>query len=107
MTNTPKKITDPTEAALSAIQDALSIRDGAPQPEPASPSPPAATVQSEEPAPEPPWRAIRASAPGDGNGFDLETGVAQEQGALRPPGSEERESISEVLRTLQHRPART
>src|SRR5205809_6246381 len=100
MTNTPKKITDPTEAALSAIQDALSIRDGAPQPESTSPpSPPAAIVQIEEPAPEPPWRATRTSAPGDGNGFDLET----EQGALRPPGSEERESISEVLRTLQHR----
>src|SRR5439155_17685557 len=84
-------------------QDAISIRDGAPQPEPASASPPAATVQSEEPAPEPPWRATRTSAPGDGNGFDLET----EQGALRPPGSEERESISEVLLTLQRRPART
>src|SRR5947209_2470030 len=106
MTNTPKKITDPTEAALSAIQDALSIRDGAPQPEPASPSPPAA-MQSEEPAPEPPWRAIRTSDPGDGSGFDLETGVTQEHGALRPPGSEERQSISEVLRTLQRRPART
>ena len=27
MANNPKKIKDPTEAALSAIQDALSIRD--------------------------------------------------------------------------------
>jgi len=29
MANTPKKIKDPTEAALSAIQDALSARDAA------------------------------------------------------------------------------
>ena len=27
MANTPKKMKDPTEAALSAIQDALTVRD--------------------------------------------------------------------------------
>ena len=27
MANTPKKMKDPTEAALSAIQDALAVRD--------------------------------------------------------------------------------
>ena len=29
MANNPKKIVDPTEAALSAIQEALKVRDGA------------------------------------------------------------------------------
>ena len=32
MANNPKKITDPTEAALSAIQEALSTRDSAAEP---------------------------------------------------------------------------
>ncbi len=36
MANTPKKMKDPTEAALSAIQDALNVRDPAPEPAPAS-----------------------------------------------------------------------
>src|SRR5947199_2704538 len=30
MANNPRKVQDPTEAALSAIQDALSLRDGEP-----------------------------------------------------------------------------
>ena len=30
MANTPRKVQDPTEAALSAIQDALSLREGEP-----------------------------------------------------------------------------
>ena len=30
MANTPKKMKDPTEAALSAIQDALHVRDDNP-----------------------------------------------------------------------------
>ena len=34
MANTPKKMKDPTEAALSAIQDALTVRDTTPEPEP-------------------------------------------------------------------------
>ena len=38
MANTPKKITDPTEAALSAIQDALTARDTPVEAEPVNPS---------------------------------------------------------------------
>ena len=37
MANTPKKIKDPTEAALSAIQEALTARDAAVESEAASP----------------------------------------------------------------------
>ncbi len=33
MANNPKKIVDPTEAALSAIQEALKIRDDDDQPD--------------------------------------------------------------------------
>ena len=52
MANTPKKMKDPTEAALSAIQDALSVRDTPPHPN--NPSAPVST-RPEEPAPEQPW----------------------------------------------------
>ena len=37
MANTPKKMKDPTEAALSAIQDALQVRDVDKETEPGSP----------------------------------------------------------------------
>ena len=45
MANTPKKLQDPTEVALSAIQDALNLRDVPPGP-PAGRSEP-----SDEPEP--------------------------------------------------------
>ncbi|TMJ21205.1 MAG: hypothetical protein E6G96_21080, partial [Alphaproteobacteria bacterium] len=66
MANAPKKIKDPTEAALSAIQDALSIRDAPPDPvrdsaaevEHDSLSPPDMTsaTQHEDALSDPPWR---------------------------------------------------
>ena len=107
MANTPTKMTDPTEAALSAIRDALSIRDNPSEPEAAMapPLPPVADP-SEEPAPEPPWHAVRADV-SDGNGFDAALGGVQEPIALRPAVNGERESISQILQTLHRRPART
>src|SRR5258708_7074234 len=62
MANTPKKIKDPTEAALSAIQEALTARDAAVESEAASP-PAAQTTPAEEPVSEPPWRTVRSEAP--------------------------------------------
>jgi hypothetical protein len=58
MANTPKKIKDPTEAALSAIQDALSIRDPEPASEAPSP-PPVEDIPAEEGMAVPPWRKAR------------------------------------------------
>jgi len=54
MANTPKKMKDPTEAALSAIQDALQIRDDdtPAQPNSASPAP--------APSEEKPWPGLRS-----------------------------------------------
>ena len=49
MANTPKKMKDPTEAALSAIQGSLNVRD----PEPA-------TDAAEAPAAESPARVVPA-----------------------------------------------
>ena len=50
MANYPKKMKDPTEVALSAIQDALSIRDNPPESDPAA-SPPLPPVSVENEAP--------------------------------------------------------
>ncbi|HEY6992822.1 MAG TPA: hypothetical protein VH397_03860, partial [Xanthobacteraceae bacterium] len=108
MANTPKKITDPTEAALSAIQDALTARESAPEPEPGSPP---AAGEPRTPASDPlaqphahddelSWHTVRADPP-------LGEEQAQEQSALRPPANDDRESIGAILRSLQRRPART
>ena len=108
MANTPKKIKDPTEAALSAIQDALSIRDAAPEPEPDSLSPPEidAAASAEETLSEPPWRTVRSTSPVNEE-FEEEVRGPEEQGLLRRPANDDRESIGQILRTLQRRPART
>src|SRR6516164_629686 len=89
MANTPKKIKDPTEAALSAIQDALSARDAAQ----------AAPV--EESTSEPLWRAVPSATP------DEEPRQPEEQSLLRRAANDDRESIGQILRTLQRRPAHT
>src|SRR4051812_15400028 len=116
MANTPKKIKDPTEAALSAIQDALSIRDPAPdlvrdsaaEVEPDSLSPPdtASATQHEDALSEPPWRTARSSSSANEE-FEEDIRTPEEQGLLRRPANDDRESIGQILRTLQRRPART
>jgi len=106
MANTPKKMKDPTEAALSAIQDALTVRDTASEPAPIAPPPPQVT-HADEPVSEPPWRTVRSAAPVKDDLFDDEVRRSDEQGSLRRPANDDRESIGQILRTLQRRPART
>src|SRR5215216_6296153 len=71
MANTPKKIKDPTEAALSAIQDALSARD-------AAAAPPAPPVMPPEEAPLE-WRTTQTVTPGE------EVSQPEEQSLPRRP----------------------
>jgi hypothetical protein len=72
MANTPKKMKDPTEAALSAIQDALQIPgdDKPTQPNTASVTPPPNTATG---ADEKPWPGLRSKpsnkAPGASESF--------------------------------------
>src|SRR6266498_2921338 len=107
MANTPKKIKDPTEAALSAIQDALSARDAVEASardaaEAQAASPPAAQVTpAEEPTSEPTWRAVPSATP------DEESRQPVEQSLPRRAANDDRESIGQILRTLQRRPAHT
>src|SRR5438067_3085479 len=97
MANTPTKIKDPTEAALSAIQDALSARDEAV----AEPQAPAAApvAAAEEPTSE--CTTIQSAT------LDTEPGKAEEPSLPRRAANDDRESIGQILRTLQRRPART
>src|ERR1700730_5283742 len=116
MANTPKKIKDPTEAALSAIQDALSIRD--PEPAPEAPSPPSVEdIPDEEGMAVPPWRKARPGAPDTdedseapwraaGPAAPSEASAAEISGLSRRPANDDRESIGQILRSLQRRPAR-
>ena len=110
MANTPKKIKDPTEAALSAIQDALAVRDTTPaqDQEPDNLSQPdiEGAIPPEEPLSEPPWRAT-SSASSANEVVDEDVRSPEEQGLLRRPANDDRESIGQILRGLQRRPART
>src|SRR6266702_162046 len=113
MANTPKKIKDPTEAALSAIQDALSARDAVEASardaaEAQAASPPAAQVTpAEEPTSEPTWRAVPSATPDEESRQPEEPRQPEEQSLPRRAANDDRESIGQILRTLQRRPAHT
>ena len=106
MANTPKKMKDPTEAALSAIQDALNVRDPDPATERPSrwrrPSPNRIIFLPNRPRREPAWHA-------EPQGGILDDAVArlEEAATIRRPANDDRESIGQILRTMQRRPART
>ena len=102
MANNPKKIVDPTEAALSAIQEALKVRDEDDQPDHRAdsiPEPPASAMEDErwhdnQPAPAPTYyEPDEIGAP------------ASDQRAF--PANDDQQSIGQVLHALQKRPART
>src|SRR4051794_27338950 len=87
MANTTQKPKDPTEVALSAIQDALNIR---PTDLPVTPFPAAATEQA------PVTEAQVADL------FRAE----QTSDVLRHPANDDREQVGEMLQALQRRPTR-
>ena len=104
MANYPKKMKDPTEAALSAIQEALNIRDEeedhAPAPEPLAEEHETAALEHERPPLAPPvfHDDLRAEPIGS---RDLRPEVAP------PAANDDRQSIGQILQTLQRRPAHT
>src|SRR5262249_36098248 len=105
MANTPKKIKDPTEAALSAIQEALTARDAAVESEAASP-PAAQATPAEEPVAEPPWRTVRSETPVEAPRLpEEELRPPEEPRLLRRAANDDRESIGQILRSLRRRPA--
>ena len=128
MANNPKRIQDPTEAAMSAIQEALNLREEAPapaQPEPAPPTEPAADpfaniaaeVAAERPARR---RPSRSAPPIDEDLFLAETVGRAEPAApvrtrtadveeVRPAqraANDDRQSVGQILQSMQRRPSR-
>jgi hypothetical protein len=108
MANNPQKIQDPSEAALTAIQEALQVRD---EPAPAADESPGPA----DPADAPPEVRHRASqaAPASAEDDDLFLDAApapgprmSEQPSARPAANDDRESIGQVLQAIQRRPSR-
>src|SRR6516164_1792597 len=97
MANNPKKIVDPTEAALSAIQEALKVRDDEDLPEerPVGVSEPAHNDWNDSPA-----IASR-------HVFEPEDIGPSINGQRAYPANDDQQSIGRILRTLQNRPPRT
>ena len=100
MANYPKKMTDPTEAALSAIQEALNIQ---PDEEEAS-RPEAMADLLSGPAEAPSTTA----APVEDDLFSAEAiGTRDLAGPTAAAANDDRQSIGQILQALQRRPARS
>ena len=102
MANNPKKVKDPTEVALSAIQEALNISDTSTdanrspsRSEPAPPIPPAAQSFNE--------LSFDAPTRGELQAFE----PIEEPRQTRRPANDDRETIGQILQAIQKgRPAR-
>src|SRR3984893_12583019 len=104
MANTPK-MKDPTEAALSAIQDALNVRDA--EPTGSMIAPPIAAMPADESMSERAWPGLRSGKAAQTDPFEDEVQSPEDAATLRRPAHDDRESIGQILRTLLRRPART
>ena len=98
MANNPKKIVDPTEAALSAIQEALKIRDD----EPANRHDGPVDLDSEAPS----WSPAPPPMPPAFDMADAAGGRAGDPQVFRA-ANDDQQSIGQVLQALQRRPAGT
>src|SRR3954469_25888171 len=110
MATSPRKMKDPTEAALSAIQDALNLRDGQTEERAA-----AATVNPPTPmtpmAPEAndAWPQVGRPAASGTQEVLFEEEFAQRAGdpaQRRGAANDDRRSVGQLLQSLQQRPSR-
>ena len=103
MANYPKKMKDPTEAALSAIQEALNIQEdqdqGTSRPE----------AMADHPSDSAEGQAPSATAtPADLDLFDSDpVGTRDLAGPTAAVANDDQQSIGQVLQALQRRPARS
>src|SRR5689334_16051398 len=101
MANYPKKNNDPTEAALSAIQEALHVHEEDEQPASAvAPTPDLFTAQADNEQ-----QITGADGPAQQAEHDLiPGGVADVAGRA---ANDDQQSIGQILHALQRRPARS
>ena len=106
MANTPKKMKDPTEAALSAIQDALHVREEHPNADSSKRQRPGASIPT-NPNLTRAWPGLRSQANPD-HRATTRCARPDDAGSLRrPAANDDRELIGTILRSLQRRPAKT
>jgi hypothetical protein len=110
MANNPKKMKDPTEAALSAIQEALHVREQEAPAEGDSVS----AVGSVDPADAPAEvrrRSLRTATSPDEDLFLDEpprpTPRSEEPPSARRAANDDRQSIGQILQAVQRRPSRS
>ena len=106
MANQPKKMKDPTEAALSAIQDALNMREAEPG-RPAAAKPTGTADQGRRIAALAVDDELFSDGIGPGERTQEASGRMPEQAVPRRPANDDRQAIGEILQTIQRRPART
>src|SRR6266540_6365189 len=109
MTNTPRKLKDPTEAALSAIQDALSLRDSGPEQAGPNAAPQGSAAPLRVESTEDWSRAGRSAAPADHDLFSDGSSRTAEQipgTPRRAAANDDRRSVGQLLQALQQRPSR-
>src|SRR5262249_5140277 len=99
MANNPKKIKDPTDTALNAIQEVLSTTEqpGAGRAEP---------VLDQNPPPPRDRRANRSAPPAADKGL-FEGPEADDLRASQHAANDDRQSIGQILQSLQRRPPKT
>src|SRR5689334_3713294 len=101
MANNPKKMQDPADSALTAIQEVLNSPD----------SPAEARNEMAAEAPQVPTdtithRARGLTPPPETDLFEgLPQAAEQETRLSRPPANDDRQSIAQILHDLQHRPS--
>src|SRR5690349_15244041 len=104
MANYPKKMTDPTEAALSAIQEALNVREN----EDHDGAPVAAIVDPLDEPSDGRRRGARAAAIDDDIFHADEVASRRDSSAAAlHAANDDQQSIGQILHALQRRPART
>src|SRR5919109_301077 len=106
MANQPRKMKDPTEAALSAIQDALNMREAEPG-RPAAAKPTGTADQGRRIAALAVDDELFSDGIGPGERTQEASGRMPEQAVPRRPANDDRQAIGEILQTIQRRPART
>ena len=107
MANYPKKLMDPTEAALSAIQEALNIRDD----EERQPAPPDEQPRFHWRPPSDAMPHTEPAMPAFDEAIDLDDIDTRDHRTAEPQpfraANDDQQSIGRILRALQDRPART
>src|SRR5215212_5305661 len=101
MANNPKKIKDPTDTALTAIQEVLSTAD-----QPSTGGSDTADDAISAPPRESGRRGARTSAPAPDTG-PFDGAEADDLRGSQLSANDDRQSIGPILHTLQRRPAKT